>query len=111
MLARLMLHYPDRSTTPEEARILSRDYAEDLAEYPADIVQEGIRNVRRREVFRPKIATLRGEMDKLLVRRRCMLICLRKLRDHQDEVPPTPPTPEQIARVDAALATIRRVPA
>ena len=78
-LAQLSLHFwhPDRPKGHTQA--LVRDYAEDLAEYPADILEEGIRQYRRRGKWFPKIAELREIMEPMLEARRNDLRRLQKL--------------------------------
>ena len=80
-LAQLSLHFwhPDRPKGHTQA--LLRDYIEDLAEYPADILEEGIRQYRRRGKWFPKIAELREIMEPMLEARRNDLWRLRKLNE------------------------------
>ena len=80
-LAQLSLHFwhPDRPKGHTQA--LLRDYIEDLAEYPADILEEGIRQYRRRGKWFPKIAELREIMEPMLEARRLDLLRLRELNE------------------------------
>lgn len=80
-IAQLSVHFwhPDRPKG--QARALVRDYIEDLAEYPADILEEGIRQYRRRGKWFPKIAELREIMEPMLEARRLDLLRLRKLNE------------------------------
>ncbi len=80
-LAQLSLHFwhPDRPKGHDQA--LLRDYIEDLAEYPADILKEGIRQYRRRGKWFPKTAELREIMEPMLEARRNDLWRLRKLNE------------------------------
>ncbi len=80
-LAQLSLHFwhPDRPKG--QARALVRDYVEDLAEYPIDILEEGIRQYRRRGKWFPKVAELREIMETMLEARRFDLLRLRKLNE------------------------------
>lgn len=80
-LAQLSLHFwhPDRPKGHTQA--LLRDYAEDLAEYPADIFEEGIRQYRRKGEWYPKISQLREIMEPMVEARRSDYRRLQKLTE------------------------------
>jgi hypothetical protein len=78
MLARLSVHFPDQRSK-EEWELLHQDYADALAEIPADIVAEAIRRYLLRARFYPKISELMAEIEPLMVDRRNELHALVKL--------------------------------
>ncbi len=80
-LAQLSVHFwhPDRPKG--QARALLRDYVEDLAEYPVDLLEEGIRQYRRRGKWFPKVSELREIMEPMLEARRLDLLRLRGLNE------------------------------
>ena len=57
MLARLSVHFPDQRSEAEW-KILHEDYADALAEMPADIIAESIRLYLRKGRFYPKLSEL-----------------------------------------------------
>lgn len=68
-LARLRMATVSRDQAPS-IEIMLDVYADELAEYPVDIVVDGCRSWSRREKFWPSVAELREQMDRLVLRRR-----------------------------------------
>jgi hypothetical protein len=71
-LARLARHFRTQRSEPEWAS-LYRDYADDLAGIPPDILREGIVAYRRRGKWWPKVAELLEIMRPALAARRLQL--------------------------------------
>jgi hypothetical protein len=78
MLARLSVHYPDQRSEAEWM-IIHADYAEALAEMPADILAEATRLHLLRSRFYPKLCELMDEARPLLCQRRDELRHLQEL--------------------------------
>jgi hypothetical protein len=78
MLARLSVHFPDKRSV-EEWTIIHEDYADALAEMPADIIAEAMRLYLLKGKFYPKLAEIMAEANRLLRERREELDWLFKL--------------------------------
>ena len=75
-LVNLALHYPQAGRTPAQLRILAEDWAEDLAAFPRDIVEQAERALPGRTLTRDEqialntdwcakiLANLRGKMER-----------------------------------------------
>ena len=98
LLTSLSLHYPQARYTNEELRILALDWADDLAEYPLDILREAAADVRRRERYFPGVATMIDYASGVMARRRAAM----------RELPPPPMTPEKMTRGAQLASLIRR---
>jgi hypothetical protein len=68
-LAKLRLRTKS-SDPPEFLNAQLNLYADDLAEYPADVVVDALRSWGRRETFWPSAAELIGECDRRVLRRK-----------------------------------------
>ena len=58
LLARLSLHYPQSGRTAAELAALSLDLAEDLAPFPLEVVERGMKYARRECRWFPSTAQL-----------------------------------------------------
>lgn len=80
-LGRLRVQTKARAEDAENMEFLLRVYAEDMREYPADIVKAACRRWARINKFFPAWAELKGEMDYLARNRKALLRVLRTLNE------------------------------
>jgi len=78
-LLRLRQHFPERDRPEGVWQSVIADYAVDLAEYPAEIVEAGATDYRRNGKWWPKVSELRERMEPLLTERKNMLVRAEKL--------------------------------
>lgn len=68
-LTRLRVGTKARPETTDDVKILMAVYAEQLAEYPPDVLRAGVRQWLRKEIFFPAVAELHGVCERLGERR------------------------------------------
>lgn len=66
-----------RQLTDDDAAVTVAAYAEELSQYPADIVRAACRSWTRREPWWPSWAELKAELDRLARRRKALFAALR----------------------------------
>ena len=87
-LTRLKVHAtkaPEKSEA--EWRLIFRDYARDLAEFPADIIHDGCETYRKTTPWWPHVSDLLALMEPKLAERRDMLARAEKLAAGGPEKP------------------------
>lgn len=80
LLGRLAMHYALADRPAEHHQMVVDDYVEDLAEYPAAVIAEVVREWRRTEKWWPRVAELRERCETILHQRRKELVRLRFLQ-------------------------------
>ena len=109
-LLRLRQHFPDRDRPEGVWQSVIADYAADLGEYPADIVEAGATDYRRNGKWWPKVSELRAVMEPMLIERRNMLARAEKLAAGGDERPRRhQPTAEERRRFADGFKSARDV--
>lgn len=107
MLTRLLAHFPLGDRSAAQVKILLADYASDLAELPADILNTTAERYRRDGKFWPKVAELIDIAEPMLARRQAMRWRLQRLAAIKEpEVERE--SPEERARRAAAVDEILR---
>ncbi|BAI74664.1 hypothetical protein AZL_b00010 (plasmid) [Azospirillum sp. B510] len=61
----LLSHFPAKGLSPEIERMMALDWAEDLGEYPAWVIDAAARHWRRSRKWRPSIAEMRALCEEL----------------------------------------------
>lgn len=93
-LEALALHYPVLRRTPEEQRIVVRQWAEDLADYPLDLIAEACRQWRNSDAERfPTPGQLKKLVEGILTIRRLYAKRGQEFIDMAKPPPPKPPRP------------------
>jgi hypothetical protein len=95
-LARLRLTTKARPECDDDLRMMAAVYAENIADYPSDVVVDALRNWARYERFWPSWAELRKELEALVKRRRSLRATLAR-RSPQSRDPVSPETEETAA--------------
>ena len=109
-LLRLRQHFPDKDRPEGVWQSVIADYAADLGEYPADIVEAGATEYRRNGKWWPKVSELRAVMEPLLIERRNMLARAEKLAAGCDEIQKRyQPTAEERKRMADGFSSLRDV--
>lgn len=110
ILLRLRQHFPDKDRPEGVWKSVLADYAADLAEYPADIVEAGAVDYRQAGKWWPKVSELRAVMEPMLIERRNMLARAEKLAAGGDERPRRyQPTGEERKRMADGFSSLRDV--
>lgn len=68
----LLSHFPAKGLSPEVERMMALDWAEDLGEYPAWVIDAAARNWRRSRKWRPSIAEMRALCEELCAPERAL---------------------------------------
>jgi hypothetical protein len=68
----LLSHFPAKGLSPEVERMMALDWAEDLGEYPAWVIDAAARNWRRSRKWRPSIAEMRALCEDLCAPERAL---------------------------------------
>lgn len=68
----LLSHFPAKGLSPEVERMMALDWAEDLGEYPAWVIDAAARNWRRSRKWRPSIAEMRSLCEELCAPERAL---------------------------------------
>ena len=68
----LLSHFPAKGLSPEVERMMALDWAEDLGEYPAWVIDAAARNWRRTRKWRPSIAEMRALCEELCAPERAL---------------------------------------
>lgn len=111
-LTRVKIHL-NKPPAKSEAEWLAviRDYATDLAEFPADIIEAGCEQHRKASPWWPHVSDLLAIMEPMLKERRAMLWRAEKLAAGGDARPARRiPTPEERKTMaDMAKAAVERL--
>lgn len=109
-LLRLRQHFPERDRPEGVWQSVIADYAADLAEYPADIVDDGATEYRRTGKWWPKVSELRAVMEPMLTERQNMLARAEKLAAGGDAKPARhTPTEDERASMAQGFRSLRDV--
>lgn len=68
----LLSHFPAKGLSPEVERMMALDWAEDLGEYPAWVIDAAARSWRRSRKWRPSIAEMRALCEELCAPERAL---------------------------------------
>ncbi|MBF5093674.1 hypothetical protein F1643_03310 [Azospirillum sp. INR13] len=68
----LLSHFPAKGLSPEVERMMALDWAEDLGEYPAWVIDAAARSWRRSRKWRPSIAEMRILCEELCAPERAL---------------------------------------
>lgn len=68
----LLSHYPSKGMTPEVEQLVALDWADDLGEYPAWVIDSAARAWRRTRKWRPSIAEMRALCEDLCAAERAL---------------------------------------
>lgn len=109
LITRLAAHFPVSDRSEAQWRIVIEDYAEDLAEYPSDILRAAVTQYRREGKWWPKVSEIRALADPELGRRQSMRHRLRVLAATPVPEPEPARDPAAVARIVAGLAESLRV--
>jgi hypothetical protein len=110
-LTRIKVHLnkPPQKSEAEWLAVI-RDYADDLAEFPEDIITEGCERHRKSSPWWPHVSDLLAIMEPMLSERRNMLARAEKLAAGGDERPArTPPTGDERKRMADGFSSLRDV--
>lgn len=97
ILTPLSLYFPQSGYSAAHLAALADDWCEDLAEFPADVLVDAVKNLRRKEHYFPTLARMIDYAGEVMAARRAS----------QCELPPPPMTPETMTR-NAKLAWLIR---
>ncbi len=107
-LKRLAAHYWTGDGDAATWAVRLADYQTDLAGFPADVIDEGVRECRRIHDYWPKISQLLKAMRPIKARRELTVWRLKKLAATKSPKPYSPPSDEQRERISRGLKEIRR---
>lgn len=65
LLVNLALHYPQAARTPAQLQVLAEDWADDLSEFSAEIVERAVKRYRRESPYFPTVADIWSRCDEL----------------------------------------------
>lgn len=68
----LLSHFPSKGMAPEVERLVALDWADDLGEYPAWVIDAAARTWRRTKKWRPSIAEMRALCADLCAQERAL---------------------------------------
>ena len=109
ILARLAAHFPVASRSEAQWRLILQDYASDLEDMPADIIEAGCAAYRRAGKWWPKSAELLEHMTgPLLERRRQRKRLERLLRSDDRREADQPVSLDERSRVGVKLGDLAR---
>ncbi|WP_042703309.1 hypothetical protein [Azospirillum sp. B506] len=77
----LLSHFPVKGVSPEVERMMALDWADDLGEYPAWVIDAAARSWRRSRKWRPSIAEMRALCEDLCAPERALADRLQALAD------------------------------
>lgn len=77
----LLSHFPAKGLSPEVERMMALDWADDLGEYPAWVIDAAARNWRRSRKWRPSIAEMRALCEEICAPERALADRLQALAD------------------------------
>ncbi|MBK1839123.1 hypothetical protein JHL17_17060 [Azospirillum sp. YIM B02556] len=77
----LLSHFPAKGLSPEVERMMALDWAEDLGEYPAWVLDAAARSWRRSRKWRPSIAEMRALCEELCAPELALAARLQALAD------------------------------
>lgn len=114
-LTRLSLHFWQADRPANHFKMVIADYVHDLADVPADILQDAIRQIRQTCQWFPKLADIIAITAPALARRRQELDRMRRLAEHVRATPagtgPRPKfeelPPERKERFDGLMAGLK----
>ncbi|KAA0585931.1 hypothetical protein J2848_006858 [Azospirillum lipoferum] len=95
----LLSHFPAKGLSPEVERMMALDWADDLGEYPAWVIDAAARNWRRSRKWRPSIAEMRTLCEEICAPERALADRLQSLAD----AAPDPCVPDPRALATGAL--------
>jgi hypothetical protein len=105
----LLSHFRSDPNPPEVEYVIAQDWAEDLGEFPAWVVEEAARQWRRAKKFKPQICEIREACERIAARERMLLKRLRDLVDAEEarRVPARRRASEITSRLAAGLVASR----
>lgn len=77
----LLSHFPAKGLSPEVERMMALDWADDLGEYPAWVIDAAARSWRRSRKWRPSIAEMRALCEEICAPERALAGRLQALAD------------------------------
>lgn len=77
----LLSHFPAKGLSPEVERMMALDWADDLGEYPAWVIDAAARSWRRSRKWRPSIAEMRTLCEEICAPERALADRLQALAD------------------------------
>ncbi len=77
----LLSHFPAKGLSPDVERMMALDWADDLGEYPAWVIDAAARNWRRSRKWRPSIAEMRALCEEICAPERALADRLQALGD------------------------------
>lgn len=96
----LLSHFPAKGLSPEVEQMMALDWADDLGEYPAWVIDAAARSWRRSRKWRPSIAEMRALCEEICAPERALADRLQALAD---AAPRGAATPEPRALATGAL--------
>ncbi|PWC49812.1 hypothetical protein TSA6c_27540 [Azospirillum sp. TSA6c] len=104
----LLSHFPAKGLSPEVERMMALDWAEDLGEYPAWVIDAAARHWRRSRKWRPSIAEMRALCEELCAPERALADRLQALADAAPRGAAAPDPRAQDPRA-LAMGALRRM--
>lgn len=65
LLVNLAIHYPQAGRTPAQLQVLAEDWAEDLAPFAPETVEQAVKHCRRESAYFPTVADISARCAEL----------------------------------------------